>query len=97
MFYLDLNSACTSRACVLTASQILSKMDESIAPCEDFYHFACGNWIKSSVNLNYDMWNALYETSIGAHNTLVDAILKGNSHLYFSKGSHTIHLQTVNF
>ena len=38
---------CTTKACVTAASSILNSLDESIDPCEDFYQYACGGWIRS--------------------------------------------------
>ena len=29
------------------ASAILNAMDDTVKPCDDFYQFACGGWIKS--------------------------------------------------
>ena len=39
---------CTTRQCAETATRILRGLNESVDPCEDFYQFACGNWIQSN-------------------------------------------------
>jgi predicted metalloendopeptidase len=38
---------CTTKTCVTVASSILNAMDDTVDPCEDFYQFACGGWIKA--------------------------------------------------
>lgn len=39
---------CISRGCVMAASKIIEYMDESIDPCDNFYEFACGNYMKNT-------------------------------------------------
>jgi len=37
---------CMTKGCVQTAADILNNIDESVDPCEDFYHFACGGFME---------------------------------------------------
>ncbi|XP_053715599.1 phosphate-regulating neutral endopeptidase PHEX isoform X2 [Synchiropus splendidus] len=39
---------CLTPECIEAAGSILSKMDETVDPCEDFYGFACGGWLKDN-------------------------------------------------
>lgn len=32
----------------LSASRILSALNKDVEPCQDFYEFACGGWIKKN-------------------------------------------------
>lgn len=40
---------CSSPICESESQNILAKLDESVDPCENFYHFACGSFINNSV------------------------------------------------
>ncbi|VDM94201.1 unnamed protein product [Onchocerca ochengi] len=37
---------CLTSECIKTASLILASMNANMDPCEDFYEYACGSWIK---------------------------------------------------
>ncbi|XP_055347291.1 endothelin-converting enzyme 1-like isoform X2 [Paramacrobiotus metropolitanus] len=41
-------SVCTSVLCRQVAREIISSMDETVNPCEDFYAYACNRWNSSS-------------------------------------------------
>lgn len=40
--------ACDSPSCIKAAEEIQSKLDTSIEPCQDFYSFACGQFVKNT-------------------------------------------------
>lgn len=44
----DSDEFCQTSACELEANNVLTKLDESVDPCEDFYLFACGNFINET-------------------------------------------------
>lgn len=41
-------SVCVSTGCVRAASDFLSSIDESVDPCDDFYQFCCGTYLKNA-------------------------------------------------
>ncbi|KAF5269286.1 hypothetical protein FQR65_LT02587 [Abscondita terminalis] len=43
------NQVCVTQSCVKAASTALSYLNRDVDPCEDFYEFACGNYIKETV------------------------------------------------
>ncbi|KAK4876270.1 hypothetical protein RN001_012692 [Aquatica leii] len=40
---------CLTEECVRTAASLLSAMDHSADPCQDFFQYACGTWKKNHV------------------------------------------------
>ncbi|XP_050357045.1 endothelin-converting enzyme homolog isoform X1 [Nymphalis io] len=42
------SSVCLSSSCIYTASEVIRALDENQDPCEDFYDFACGGWIRNN-------------------------------------------------
>ncbi|KAK7877496.1 hypothetical protein WMY93_031836 [Mugilogobius chulae] len=39
-------SVCLTQACVSVAAQIVEALDRTVDPCQDFYQFSCGGWIR---------------------------------------------------
>lgn len=39
---------CLTRDCVFESAKILSSIDQSVSPCEDFYQFSCGRWLETT-------------------------------------------------
>lgn len=39
---------CDTPGCTLAASKMLSYLDENLDPCENFYNFACGSYLKTT-------------------------------------------------
>ncbi|CAK1588785.1 unnamed protein product [Parnassius mnemosyne] len=42
------DDVCNTPGCVHTASKLLLNMDEQVDPCDDFYDFACGSFVKNT-------------------------------------------------
>lgn len=45
---IEKSEVCLTPECIKVAEKMLSKIDESVAPCDDFYEFACGKYIKNT-------------------------------------------------
>lgn len=43
------NGICLSKTCVKASSYFLNRIDQSINPCDDFYQFACGKFLKETI------------------------------------------------
>ncbi|XP_009078960.1 PREDICTED: neprilysin, partial [Acanthisitta chloris] len=43
------DGVCKTADCIKSAARILENMDPTAQPCEDFYQFACGGWLRRNV------------------------------------------------
>ena len=39
-----MKSFCGDKSCLRTSAYLTENMDTTVAPCDDFYRFACGGW-----------------------------------------------------
>ncbi|XP_072047754.1 membrane metallo-endopeptidase-like 1 [Amphiura filiformis] len=64
---------CTTAHCVITAGELLSNIDPAVDPCDNFYEFACGGWLKRN-SIPED--HSSYGTFSGLSDQ-VDVVLRG--------------------
>lgn len=43
------DNICTTDTCAKESAIMLNSLDDSVNPCENFYEFACGNYIRKTV------------------------------------------------
>ncbi|XP_044288827.1 neprilysin [Varanus komodoensis] len=43
------DGVCKTPACIQSASRIIENMDATAEPCNNFYQYACGGWLKKNV------------------------------------------------
>ncbi|XP_020296573.1 membrane metallo-endopeptidase-like 1 [Pseudomyrmex gracilis] len=62
---------CTTNECRNAASEILEKLDPIVDPCDDFYKFACGEWLQyNQANKSFPLINFYTVLSRNIHNQL---------------------------
>jgi neprilysin len=45
----DKGDVCLTSGCVHAASKMLEQLNEDVEPCDDFYNFACGNFVENTI------------------------------------------------
>ena len=50
---------CIEEDCVIASATILSSLDRSKNPCENFYDFACGGWVKKALEMSTDRFQMM--------------------------------------
>ncbi|VTJ50772.1 Hypothetical predicted protein [Marmota monax] len=69
---------CLSEACVSVTSSILNSMDPTVDPCQDFFSYACGGWIKANpVPDGHSRWGTF--SNLWEHNQAIIKYLLENS------------------
>ncbi|KAJ3011034.1 Endothelin-converting enzyme 1 [Thoreauomyces humboldtii] len=61
---------CNTRECVMVASALLAKMNQTVDPCDNFFEYACGGW-KAANPIPASLPSLTSFTKLGEENLLV--------------------------
>lgn len=68
---------CLTEPCIAVASAVMSALDRSVDPCQDFYNFACGGWMRNNpLPEGKSRWEPF--SNLWEHNMLVMKHLLGS-------------------
>ena len=55
---------CLTKGCVRASNHLMKYMDDSVDPCNDFYYFSCGKWLRDvTIPSGYSKWTSFNEIS----------------------------------
>ena len=67
----------------LTSGVNLDNLDTTVSPCDDFYHYACGGWLKAhpldAEHSRYGAFDVLAETNQEQLRTLIDSLVNNEN------------------
>ncbi|XP_053546209.1 endothelin-converting enzyme 1 isoform X2 [Bombina bombina] len=86
LHYRKQNQICLTESCISVTSTILRSLDRSVDPCQDFYGYACGGWIKANpVPDGHSRWGTFNE--LWEHNQAIMKHLLENTTMNISSAA----------
>lgn len=77
---------CITKECVLTSTELLNYIDTTVDPCEDFFNYACGGWIKRNPLPDKEtIWNQFSKLEAEVDEFVRDVLESKEIHAKYSK------------
>lgn len=84
------SNVCVTAGCVNAAADVLDMMDPTVGPCEDFYNFACGQFLNRTVlsdeKVSIDTFSISRDHMQSQLYQLIDAPIQPNESRYIDDG-----------